>query len=371
MTETPFLRPTFPDVGAVAAEYADIVANGIYSNGGPKHDALAAAMAQFIGGGVHVALAASATAGLQLACSAAFRPGRWVIVTSFTFAAGPLAIRWAGFEPLFIDVDPMTWQPSLTAAASVLERVGPEVAGILLTTTFGVVIEEIAEWEVMAARHGVPLLIDAAAGFGSAYSTGERAGNRGACEIFSLHATKTFAIGEGGAISSADVSLVERVRRMANFGFDGTRGCVELGANAKLAELPSAIGLRQLVPLPARIASRQEIMRRYVDELGSLGFEFQPGAERSALPFVSVLAPDAAIRDRLIEALTVHRIGCRTYYSPPVHRQPYFENAPRVEPLIGVETLCSRVISLPMADGLGPDAPSAIAAVARVVYSHA
>ncbi len=122
---------------------------------------------------------------------------------SFTFVAVAQAALWAGYRPWFIDIDADTWQPSAPSARAVLECSRDRVAGILLANVFGVGNPQVGAWEDLAAQWDLPIVIDSAAGFGSAYADGERLGGRGACEIFSFHATKPFAIGEGGALVSS------------------------------------------------------------------------------------------------------------------------------------------------------------------------
>src|SRR5262249_17147264 len=132
------------------------------------------------------------------------------------------------------------------------------------------------------------LVIDSAAGFGSHYADGTRVGTRGACEIFSLHATKPFAIGEGGALVSRDPRLVEQAYSFQNFGFTKSPEAVQLGLNAKLQEISAAIGLRQLVHLDDRLASRRQVLESYRDGLADTGAVFQNNAEAASLCFASV-----------------------------------------------------------------------------------
>ena len=372
MRDIPFLQPSFPSPAEIVEDYAAIMASGTFTNGGPREREFASAISHWVGGDVRTVLTSSATTGLQLACSASCQSDRrWVLVPSFTFPAGPMAIRWCGYEPFFIDVDIDSWQMDPTGTAAVLRRGARDVAAILLTPTFGVVNNAIGVWEALAEHYGVPLLIDMAAGFGSTYLTGEPAGARGACEVFSFHATKTLAVGEGGAVVSRDHDLIERIHRARNFGFDASRRIGGLGMNAKLAELPCAIGLRQLATLPRRLAHRRALYDIYVDELRPLGLEFQPGGRESALAFVPALAPGPAQRDVLVAGLGREGIGCRVYYNPPVHQQPFFSAAPTETSLPITLDFASRVISLPMSDFMTENTVRQVVGVVADVLAHA
>ncbi|MBF6557228.1 MAG: DegT/DnrJ/EryC1/StrS family aminotransferase [Acidimicrobiales bacterium] len=135
----PFLSPTFPAPAVIAADYAAIVERGIYSNSGPLEMQLAREVSDLIGHDVSVALVTSGTTALQLAIASTFRPGRrFALVPSFTFPAGPLALRWCGFEPIFLDIEFSSWQPGISSVQQYIQRHGDEIGGILLTNTFGV-----------------------------------------------------------------------------------------------------------------------------------------------------------------------------------------------------------------------------------------
>jgi len=348
----------------VARDYEEIFSTGVFTNSGARERAFAGALARWIANDVAVSVTSSATAGIQLACRALFARDRpYVLVASFTFAAGPLALRWCGYEPVFLDIDRATWQPDPGVAERFLNDEADHVAGILLTNTFGTANDAIERWEVVARRYELPLVIDSAAGFASEYSWGERLGARGDCEIFSFHATKIVAVGEGGAVSARDHDLIDRIDRLKNFGFDMARDSVDVGTNAKLPELASAIGLRQLEALPERLGRRREVLEWYVDCFRPVGVELQPGVKSSAPPFVSAVLPTAGCRDRVGRALDDAGIGWRTYYNPPVHRQRSFADSRSASVLPVTEEIASRIISLPLQDDLYAEVVARIASV--------
>jgi dTDP-4-amino-4,6-dideoxygalactose transaminase len=353
MTSVPFLSPTFPPLEELAADYEAICRSGIFTNGGPKERGFAEALEDWVGHGVRFSLTSSATTALQLACAECFgRPGGLVLLPSFTFAAGALALQWSGFAPFFIDIEGGSWQPRIADAATILASSRDEVAGVLLCSTFGVANDEVAAWEQLCEHHGVPLVIDSAAGLGSEYASGERLGARGDCEVFSFHATKTLAVGEGGGIATRSPELHARLTRARNFGFDDARTVVALGTNAKMSELTAAIGLRQLGRLTARLNARRCALDRYRMMLEPRGYDFQPNAGRSAVPFVSVLAPTRAARDSFSRALTRNGVEHRDYYNPPLHQHPFFTSHRRSGRLDNTLDVAARVLSLPMFDGM-------------------
>lgn len=338
----------------MCADYAEICARGIFTNSGPFEHRFVKALEDWIGGGTSVAVVSSCTSGIELAVRATFLPRYMALAASFTFAAGPLALLACGYQPLFLDIDPISWQPSIVDARQALSERAHEVAGILLTTTFGVADPAIARWEALAAEYGLPLVIDSAAGFGAEYPWRERVGRRGTCEVFSLHATKTLAVGEGGVVSSRDPALVASINLLKNFGFDECRRSVSLGTNAKLPELASAIGIRQLTTLSQRLECRRTTLCTYERYLGPLGIAFQPGAQQSAVAFVSALLPTPVHRDALLASLTASGVECRAYYNPPLHRQPVFASSIAASDLRVTEEIAGRIVSLPMSDEFEP-----------------
>jgi dTDP-4-amino-4,6-dideoxygalactose transaminase len=364
--EIPFIRPRFPAGRELAREFDEIVNNNWFTNFGPKERNFARAAGEYLGPDIQVATFGNATQALMAAIHAAVGPGgrdRYLLMPSFTFVAVAHAALWAGYRPWFIDIDADTWQPSVRSAGAVLERARDQIAGILHANVFGVGNPRIGAWEDLAAKWDLPLVIDSAAGFGSAYADGQRLGGRGACEIFSFHATKPFAIGEGGALASRDARLVEQARRFSDFGFVG-RGCTQLGLNGKMQELCAAIGLRQLIGLDQRLASRRIVFDNYRAELTGIGLQFQPNADASSMCFASARCESADQKAAVLASLRLNAIRAHDYHNPPQHRQPFFlanTELVRSADLTDTDEICSRIVSLPVHDYMAPEN------VARVV----
>ena len=349
MNGIPFLKPSFPSRDELSTSYQDLLECGIFSNDGPASTEFIEGICNFVQTTPeHVSLVASATSGIELALQALniSASGAHVLVASFTFPAGPLALRRQGLRPLFIDIDSETWQPDIHDARRVIESRKFEITAILLTNTFGTANDEIEEWEQLAGEYALKLVVDSAAGFGSQSPSGERIGNNGDCEIFSFHATKTLAVGEGGAVISKHAEVIKRINSLKNFGFDGHRMTTLMGTNAKLSELSCKIGVLQLEKLISQIEVRRLIFERYRNHLAPLGCKFQKNAGLSALPFVSAVLPKQQHRRHAVEALKVRGITSREYYNPPVHQHPFF--ASEVNSGLPVsKDVASRIISLP------------------------
>lgn len=366
--DVPFIRPVFPPAEVVAADVADIVESNWFTNFGPKERLFRQGLVDYLGSGTDVATFCNATLALVAALSVMLegRPvGGFVIVPSFTFAAGPEAIRWVGREPLFIDIDEQSVQPSLPAARAALADHRGRVDAILFCNTFGIGAEEIGDWEALAAEEGIPLVVDSAAGFGSVYSDGSRVGTRGDCEVFSFHATKPFAIGEGGAVAARDARIAEACRSFSNFGF-GSGGAIRAGLNGKLQEINAAIGIRQLAGFDADLVERRLVLERYRAAFEPTGLgRLVPHARLSSVCFASILVDDERRRDALLADYRAEGIEARVYYAPPVHLQPAFASAPRASSLRVTESVSARMLALPAFQGMAEDTFDTIARVAH------
>lgn len=316
----PFIRPSFPSIGEMSEDYQKIVTSNWYSNFGPYEKDLSFKAARYIGEGVYATTVANCTLGLDIAVLALFDTSKKkALIQSFTFAAGAEVLIRNGYEPLLIDIEKETWQMNIEQAEDVIKSNADDIAGILLCNTFGVGNPMIEKWEQLSTKYAIPLVIDSAAGFGSKYDDTERIGGRGDCEVFSLHATKPFAVGEGGLITSRNEELIQKLRSLQNFGFESDRIVHSIGTNAKMQEFSCAIGIRQLEKLADRVTTRQDKLQVYKDNLEADGFVFQPNDMASTVAFVSVLVPDTINASKAQQKLHEAGIEARRYYTPAIH----------------------------------------------------
>ena len=350
----PFIKPSFPKASDVAHDYESILKSNWFTNYGPFEQKFRKELKSFLKLPVEICTVSNATLGLAVAFEALYpktASKRKVLMPSFTFAAGAGVLVNMGYEPVFIDID-TNWQPDIEQARHYLSVNSDRVVGILLCNIFGVGNHEISQWESLASDYKLPLVIDSAAGFGSKYTKNEYVGGRGDCEIFSLHATKPFGIGEGGLIISKNKKLIERCRSLTNFGFNEDRKVELAGTNAKLQEISCAIGLRQLKSLQKRIEGRQKSLAYYKQKLQPHGFIFQANDELSTVPFVSTLLLSKSSRESTSKALTEAGVEHKYYYDP-LHTQPAFEKY--ALDTISLETTnftIGRIISLPLHDNM-------------------
>jgi dTDP-4-amino-4,6-dideoxygalactose transaminase len=356
--KVPFIKPLFPEAEDVAEDYRKIIDNNWFTNFGPFEKELCQKAAEYLGKGVYIAAQSNATLSLFIAVRKLYKNNadkNQVIMPAFTFAAGAEALIWSNYQPVFIDIDSQDWQPDIVQAENYINRHQDKVAGILLCNIFGVGNVSIAEWEELAKRHSLPLVIDSAAGFGSLYFNDEKIGARGDCEIFSLHATKPFATGEGGFIASKNQELINDLKSLSNFGFGPDKNILDIGMNAKLAELNASIALRQLKHFDLRLAQRREYLKYYKDNLKSCNFAYHENADLSSVAFASILAPNASIADHLYEKLHEASIEVLRYYQPLHYQKVLMAYCSIADSLKTTEEIASRILSVPVHDKMADE----------------
>ena len=341
----PVARPRLPKASLIMPYIQEIDANRYYANHGQLWLRLQSGLGRLWGVQEDsVALVANATLGITLALMASgARPGSRCLLPSWTFVASAAAVRLAGLVPHFVDVLAETWalDPDAIEGRSDLADVG----AILVVCPFGSPIDS-KRWDAVSAATKIPVIIDAAAAFDTIREEGPMAIGD-APIVVSLHATKVFGIGEGGAVICRDAQWRERFRRLTNFGYYGTREALLPGINAKISEYAAAVGVAALAEWPharARWATASDIYQRLltsaveIDLAPNFGQDWVTSTLSVIYPFDSATAADL-LRAEGISTLRWWGAGC--------HAQPAYSDCPR-DPLPVTDDLGLRVIGLPL-----------------------
>lgn len=298
----------------------------------------------------HCIAVSSGTAGLDLA-TRALNMCSEVIVPSFTFIGTAHALAWQHIKPVFCDIDPKTHNlDSTKVEALISERTG----GIIGVHLWGRACAPDA-LAAVARRHNLPLLFDAAHAIDCTHR-GRYIGSFGDAEVFSFHATKVFNTAEGGAITTNNDVMAERLRRLRNFGFDGYDHVAALGSNCKMCELSAALGLANLESLDRFIASNRRNFEQYRQELTGIpgvSLASYDEAERNNYQYVMVLIDATATggidRNGVMATLHAHNILARRYFWPGCHRmEPYVSLYPEAGAgLNETERIAAQIMALP------------------------
>jgi dTDP-4-amino-4,6-dideoxygalactose transaminase len=356
----PFVRPAPPQLSLALAELKALEESGVFSNFGPVNTRFEQEMLErFFGGEGACTTVCNATIGLMMAIKDAIgeQPsGKFALMPGFTFAAAAHAALWCGLTPLLCDVDPATWAADPAAESEMLSRYAGKIAVVMPYATFGYPID-LEPYARLAAQLGVPTVVDGAASLGTFDAQGRGFGSGFAGSVvYSMHATKSFAVGEAGLIYSADPDVIARLRVMSNFGFGEPRSATVLGLNAKVSEVTALLGRLRLADYDSTLAHRAGLLDRYRDALPELQFQLKaPGTQ--AHQFVPALLPSRLKTERVaIRAqLTEKGIATGAYFSPHLMEQPYFQKTCVAGPLPVCDDVSARMISLPLFDTMTHD----------------
>jgi len=287
----------------------------------------------------------SGTAALFLALKACgIGPGDEVITTPFTFMATAETISQAGARPVFVDIDPVTYNLNPELIEKVIT---PRTRAIIPVHLYGQPAEMDAIHEI-AKAHGLWVIEDAAQAHGARYK-GRRAGSLGDIACFSFYPSKNLgAYGDGGAVVTNNPDLAARVRALRDHGRSSKYIHEELGWGLRLDALQAAILSAKLPHLDAWNAARRERAQRYTEWLADTEI-----VTPTALPHVEHVYHCYVVRtprrDEVYQALRKRGIGVGIHYPIPLHRQPAYRDLGYGEGAFPVSERCSReVLSLPM-----------------------
>ena len=341
--EVPFLRltPAGDDLRAIEAALAGVIARGWFVLG-PELEAFEREFARASGSAEAVGVG-TGTDALALALRAVgIGPGDEVITSPLSAAFSALAIMMAGAVPVFADIDPdrLTLAPEAVAAA-----VTPRTAAILPVHLYGQPAD-MAPMMALAARHNLAVVEDACQAH-LATCGGRPVGTFGVAGAFSFYPTKNLgALGDGGAIVTADRQLAARLRRLRNGGQTDRYLHVEPGVNSRLDELQAAVLRARLHALPAATERRRELAAHYRQALEGAAVTVPPECDPG---HVYHLFPVRVPVDRagLMAHLTARRIGSLIHYPVPIPRQPMLSGKP-VADCPAADRVCEEICSLPL-----------------------
>jgi dTDP-4-amino-4,6-dideoxygalactose transaminase len=356
--KVPFLRPQLPPLTDVAPYFRLSEEARFYSNGGPCERLLRERLSEYVGGATAIPVN-NATNGIMVALlgsthRAGTRDRPLVVTPSYTFAATAGAVDALGHRPVFVDVDPDGWQLDPDALEATLAEHVADVAAVLVTHTFGVPPAAGLQdrWRATCTAHGVPLVVDAAAGFGAVDADGARTGSGSDTHVFSFHATKPFGAGEGGAITTRDAELAAAYDGVRQFGFAQGRVVSLPGINAKLDELHAAVALAVLDGFPSVLKARRDVAEHYRTHLEPSASASRPGRPAAPGRPATSRPPTPPLATPSCSPAGSTASASRRTTSGPLHLHPAFAGALVHGDLPVTERLAAGALALPMANDL-------------------
>jgi UDP-2-acetamido-2-deoxy-ribo-hexuluronate aminotransferase len=292
---------------------------------------------------------ANGTDALQIAQMAlGIGPGDEVITPGFTYIATAETVALLGAKPVYVDIDPRTYNldPALLEAA-----ITPRTKAIVPVSLYG----QCADFDTInaiAAKHGIPVIEDAAQSFGATYK-GRKSCNLSTIACASFFPTKPLGCyGDGGAIFTNDDELAKVMRQIARHGQERRYHHIRVGVNSRLDTIQAAVLLPKLAVLDEELAARQQIAQQYSDALSAL--RDSAGGQLIQTPYIESHNVSAwaqytiqvANREALQEQLKQAGIPTAVHYPIPLNKQPAVADSNVILP-VG-DAVAQRVSSLPM-----------------------
>lgn len=317
-----------------------VLAHGQYILG-PEVSELEEKLAAFVGAKYCISVA-NGTDALQIAQMAlGIGLGDEVITPGFTYIATAETVALLGAKPVYVDVCPRTYNldPAQLEAA-----ITPCTKAIIPVSLYG----QCADFDAInaiAARHGIPVIEDAAQSFGATYK------GRRSCNLTTIACTSFFpskplgCYGDGGAIFTNDDELARVLRQIARHGQDRRYHHIRVGVNSRLDTLQAAILLPKLEIFPRELEQRERVAEGYARLLGEAGIA-APFVEAHNVSAWAQYTVQVADRDQVQERLKVAGIPTAVHYPIPLNRQPAVKDDAARLP-VG-DAIAERVMSLPM-----------------------
>lgn len=380
------IRDTYLSYGRQCIDEKDIesvveVLKGDYLTTGPKVAEFEKKVADYVGAKYAVAVS-NGTAALHTACYAAgIEDGDEVLVSAITFAASSNCVLYCGGKPVFVDLDPKTYNIDVN---KIEEKITSKTKAIIPVDLTGqsVDMDKILE---IAKRHNLIVIEDAAHALGSEYK-GKKVGTMADMTEFSFHPVKPITTGEGGVIVTNSKEYYDKMMLFRSHGITRDSELITenhgpwyyeqvcLGYNYRITDLQCALGVSQMEKLDAFIERRREIVKIYNDALKEL--------EEVEIPFESkfsnsgwhiyVIALNlnklSVGRKEIFEALQKENIGVNVHYLP-VYLHPYYQKLGYKKGECPIaEDLYNRMITIPLFSAMSnEDAESVIQGIKKAI----
>lgn len=279
-----------------------------------------------------------------------------VLVPSFTFFSSVSSISLSGLEPVFVDIDPETYNLDPEDAQ---KKITPDVKAIMPVHLFGQSCEMDAITS-LAEQHDLKIIEDACQSHGAKWKN-KTVGSIGDAGCFSFYPTKNITTSEGGMITTSDDQLAEKMRLFINHGQSSRYEHTSFGYNYRMTNIQAAIGNVQLGKLDAFIKKRRENAEHYDAHLSGVKM---PKVRDGVFHVYHQYTISTDNREALVERLKEREIGYGIYYPIPAHKQPVINSSTE---LPNTEYACKHVLSIPVHPALSKED---LETVTEAVNSH-
>jgi dTDP-4-amino-4,6-dideoxygalactose transaminase len=344
--EAKMIHMAKPQIGAEEKQAVmEVLDSGIIAQG-PRVKAFEEGFAEMCGTKFAVATSSGTTA-LHLALLAhGIGAGDEVITSAFTFIASANSILFTGARPVFVDIDPKTFNLN----ADLIEAaITPKTKAIMPVHLYGLACDMTPILRI-AEKHNLAIIEDACQSHGAVYKDG-KVGSFGT-GAFSLYPTKNMTSGEGGMITTNDPVIDEKCRVLRQHGMRRRYYHDELGYNFRMTDVHAAIGLAQLQKLGKFNAQRQANAKMLSENLKGVAVPNIPEGLTHVFHQYTVRVPDGK-RDALRTYLQEHGVSSEVYYPVPIHQQSFYVSEYGYKDVLPeTEHATLEVLSLPVHVGL-------------------
>jgi perosamine synthetase len=383
------IRETYLSYGKQSIDDEDIaslvdVLKADYLTTGPKVNEFEKAIAEYVGA-KYAVVVSNGTAALHAACYAAdIKEGDEVIVSPMTFAASANCVLYCGGKPVFVDIDPNTYNIDATK----IEAAITEKTKAIIPVDFGGQSVDMDPIRSIAEKYNLIIIEDAAHALGSKYK-GRKVGTGANMTEFSFHPVKPITTGEGGAIVTDSEELYKRLILFRSHGITRDENLmvnndgswyyeqIDLGYNYRLTDIQCALGISQMNKLDHFLRKRKEIVCEYNKAFSSIKEVIIPyEADFSNSGWhIYVIKLNLNIitcgRKEIFEALKAENIGVNVHYIP-VYFHPYYQKLGYKKGLcVEAEKLYDSMITLPLFPNMtNRDVNDVINAVKKIIAHY-
>tara|TARA_R110002049_G_scaffold51245_4_gene145070 strand:- start:9197 stop:10288 length:1092 start_codon:yes stop_codon:yes gene_type:complete len=271
----------------------------------------------------HAITCSNGTVAIHLAMLALdIKEGDEVITTNFTYVASSNSILYMGAKPVFVDINPATWNIDVS---KIEEKITTNTKAILYTNIFGAIADYDALKRI-ADKYSLFLVEDAAESLGSSYK-GRMSGSLGDISTFSFFGNKTITTGEGGMVLTSNPKFAKKIRQLKNQGNSETVRYFHdvLGYNYRMTNIQAAIGVAQLNKIERILELKRNIHQVYREGLkGLVGFQKIEEGSTSSYWMCSIFFKSSQEKNIIVKALNDENIETRPFFVP-INELPFYK----------------------------------------------
>ncbi len=330
---------------------------------GPNVQAFEKEAAKYLGV-KHAVGCASGTDALHLALLAeGIGPGDEVITSAFTFIATAEAIKYVGATPVFVDIDPKTFN---ITPETIRQALTSKTKAVMPVHLFGQPVD-ILEIKSICDQYGLKLIEDCAQSFGASVN-GQQTGSFGNAAGYSFFPSKNLgAFGDGGLVVTHSDETAALLKKLRNHGSDVRYYHDVIGFNSRLDEMQAVVLRTKLKRIDQYNLARRHaalLYTRLLDDL-PLVTPIEDGVGTHVFHQYTLLSDR---RDLILERLQEKGVACAVYYPVPLHQQQVFKHECRGASLPETESVAAQCLSLPICPALSDETVEQIVTVIRSVF---